>query len=180
MKIDEHLTEDQRPAQWLSGLGEQSTRQAQNILAILGTSRSDGNTAKLVNGVISHLNNASLVDLQHFTIAPYNYDNLYHDDDDFLSLAYAMTKAQAIIFASPVYWYSMSAPMKTLFDRLTDLTRIHKNMGKALSGKSMFVIATGGSPQAPTSFAAPFAQTASYFNMHWGCLLYTSPSPRDS
>jgi len=84
-----------------------------------------------------------------------------------------MARADVIVFASPVYWYSMSAQMKTFFDRLTDLTGGDlKPVGKSLAGKPVFTIATGGSPSAPDSFVRPFADTAGYFNMRWGGLLY--------
>jgi len=82
-----------------------------------------------------------------------------------------MARADVIVFASPVYWYSMSAQMKTFFDRLTDLTGGDlKPVGKSLAGKTMFVIAAGGSPATPDSFVRPFADTAGYFNMRWGGL----------
>ena len=41
-------------------------------------------------------------------------------DDDFLGVAEAMVDAEAILFATPVYWYSMSGRLKRFFDRLTD------------------------------------------------------------
>ena len=47
-----------------------------------------------------------------------------------------------------------------------------KPVGKSLAGKTVFVVATGGSPSAPDSFVRPFADTASYFNMRWGGVLY--------
>ncbi len=84
-----------------------------------------------------------------------------------------MARAQTIIFASPVYWYSMSAQMKVFFDRLTDLTVPPlKPLGKSLAGKTAFAIATGAAPEAPESFTRPFADTAAYFNMNWGGLFY--------
>ena len=143
-----------------------------SIIGFLGSSRADGNTAALTNAVFSELKSAVLVDLSELMIGPYSYDNAYAADD-FLPLARPMAKADAIVFASPVYWYSMSAQMKAFFDRLTDLTEGEmKPVGKSLAGKRMFVIATGNSPTAPDSFVRPFADTAGYFNMRWGGLFY--------
>ena len=158
-------------AEWLRRLIEPGGDAAPAILGILGSSRNDGNTAALVRAVFSQLDDAALVDLNGLSVAPYDYDHR-HAGDDFAPLAHAMTKARAIVFASPVYWYSMSAPMKIFFDRLTDLTEPHKPLGKALAGKTAFLIATGGSPAPPDAFEYPFAQTARYFGMRWGGTLY--------
>ncbi len=141
-------------------------------LAILGSSRADGETARLLNAVLSHLPHAEMIDLNALQIGPYSYSHA-NADDDFLPLARAMLKAKAIVLASPVYWYAMSAQMKIFFDRLTDLTDPpYKTIGKQLMGKTLFTVATGGSPQAPECFLPPFEDTAGYFNMRWGGMLY--------
>lgn len=143
-----------------------------SILALNGSSRAGGETARLLNAVMTHLDDVELVDLNTLRIGPYSYDHA-HADDDFLPLARRMLKARAIILASPVYWYAMSAQMKAFFDRLTDLTDPpFKPLGKQLAGKTMFAVATGGSQTPPLSFAAPFEDTAGYFNMRWGGMLY--------
>ncbi len=141
------------------------------ILGVLGSSNNDGNTAALARAVFAPLPNAQIISLSNLAIAPYDYLNR-HDKDDFLPLAEKIAAAKTLVFASPVYWYSMSAQMKLFFDRLTGLTGAHKALGKALAGKSAFLIATGGSPKPPASFEPPFAETARYFNMRWGGMLY--------
>jgi len=143
-----------------------------DILAILGSSRSDGETARLLHETLMHLPGADFHDLGALAIGPYSYDHA-HAGDDFLPLAQKMTKARAIVFASPVYWYSMSAQMKAFFDRLTDLTDAPwKPVGKSLAGRTMFLVGTGGSDAAPSSFIQPFEDTAGYFDMTWGGALY--------
>lgn len=141
------------------------------VLILLGSSRPYGNTRALADEVIAGGLDARVADLSARRIAPYDYDN-HHQADDFLPLARAMTEARAIVFASPVYWYSMSAQMKLFFDRLTDLTDAHKPLGKALAGKSAFALATSGSAEAPAAFEPVFADTAGYFDMNWGGLLH--------
>ena len=141
-------------------------------LIILGSARGDGNTAALARAVHEQLDDASLIDLNQLRIAPYVYDG-GNADDDFVSVANAMNAAQAIIFASPVYWYSMSGVMKDFFDRLTDLTDPPlKPIGKSLAGKRAFLLATGNSPEPPPEFEPPFEKTAGYFNMTYGGMLY--------
>ncbi|NOX93867.1 MAG: NAD(P)H-dependent oxidoreductase [Alphaproteobacteria bacterium] len=141
------------------------------ILGLLGSSRKGGNTDTLTSAVFEHLSNARLIDLGDYSIAPYDYQHRYVADG-FIPLARLMAKADAIVFASPVYWYSMSAPMKTFFDRLTDLTESHKELGRQLAGKTVFVISTSSGPTAPVSFEQPFSETARYFKMHWGGMLH--------
>jgi multimeric flavodoxin WrbA len=145
-------------------------------LFILGSSRGDGETALLARAVfrrlvVGHREDAEFVDLGGLNIGPYDYENA-HRGDDFLPVAQKMVRAKTIVFASPVYWYSMSGQMKIFFDRLTDLTGPYKPVGKRLADKHMFAIATGGSDAAPDSFVRPFADTADYFEMIWGGLLY--------
>jgi multimeric flavodoxin WrbA len=151
---------------------QRSEAKPTRILGLLGSSRKDGNTGALAAAVFAHLDDARLIDLGGLSIAPYDY-GYRHEADDFLPLARLMTQADAVVFASPVYWYSMSAQMKILFDRLTDLTRKHKTLGRRLAGKSAFVIATGGGA-VPPGFETPFSETARYFDMRWGGMLYAS------
>ncbi len=141
-------------------------------LALLGSSRAGGETARLLAAVLDHLDDSEMIDLSALAIGPYSYTNA-HQGDDFLPLAQRMLKAHTLILASPVYWYAMSAQMKAFFDRLTDLTDPpYKVLGKQLAGKAIFTVATGGSPSAPASFVSPFEDTAGYFNMQWGGMLY--------
>ena len=142
-----------------------------SVTAILGSSRQFGNTRILTDAVFEHLDNARIVDLSNHKIAPYDYQHS-HEWDDFFPLAENMAQSQAIVFASPVYWYSMSAQMKAFFDRLTDLTEKHGDLGRSLAGKTAFAITTSGGKTPPPSFEPPFAETAGYFNMNWGGMLH--------
>lgn len=143
-----------------------------SVLALNGSSRAGGETARLLDAVMTPLDDVELFHLGDLRIGPYVYDHA-NAGDDFLPLARRMLKARAIILASPVYWYSMSAQMKAFFDRLSDLTDPpYKPLGKQLAGKTMFVVATGSRDAPPLSFAAPFEDTAGYFNMRWGGMLY--------
>ncbi|WP_121198601.1 flavodoxin family protein [Mucilaginibacter gracilis] len=100
-----------------------------------------------------------------YHIQPYNYTGQYSTDDGFINVVNAMQQYDDYVFATPVYWYSMSGLMKTFFDRLTDLTAEHKKLGKGLKGKSASVIAVGTDLLLPNGFDAPFMLTAQYFEM---------------
>lgn len=159
---------ERRSEQQVEKVGDKSSSR---VIGILGSARQDGNTAALTSAVFQHLNHAQIIDLNDLSIEPYSYDNP-HEADDFYALAQMMAEAEAVVFASPVYWYSMSGPMKVFFDRLTNLTDFYKPIGRALAGKSAFLIATSNSPAAPACFEPPFADTARYFDMRWGGMLH--------
>jgi putative NADPH-quinone reductase len=134
-------------------------------LSILGTSRSRGNTRLVLDAVLQ--GRAPVIDLNDHSITPYDYTHR-NSGDDFLEMARQVVEADTVVFATPVYWYSMSAQLKTFLDRLTDLTRVHKVMGRSLKGKSVFLVASSSSPELPPGFEVPFELTAGYLGMRWG------------
>jgi len=84
-------------------------------IIIFGSSRSTGNTYD-VSKYLADTTNFNLVDLKQLDISAYDYDH-QNFDDDFIVLAERMLEAKVILLVSPVYWYSMSAQMKTFLDR---------------------------------------------------------------
>jgi len=146
-------------------------------LVILGSARSNGETRRAVDLAFPQAT-ARLAVLPDFAIGGYSYDHL-NANDAFGTIADAMVATDKIVFATPVYWYAMSAPMKIFFDRLSDLTENRKTQGKSLRGKSAWMIATGSDEDLPQGFEVPFARTADYLGMHYrGCAyLYTGKDP---
>jgi multimeric flavodoxin WrbA len=142
-------------------------------LVILGSARSDGETRRAVD-LAFPLGTAELVLLPNFSIGGYDYQH-FNANDAFGDIAPKMAQADKIVFATPVYWYAMSAPLKIFFDRLDDMTENLKALGKNLKGKAVWVIATGTEETLPEGFEIPFARTANYFGMTYrGCAyLYT-------
>lgn len=138
-------------------------------LIILASNRRDSNTEKLVKEVYGD-NPYHLINLLDHQILPYSYNGNYSSDDSFNDVVTIMLQHSDIVFATPVYWYSMSGLLKTFIDRFTDMVTIHKAVGKQMKGKSLSVIAVGSDPQLPDSFEVPFRLTAQYFNMAYkGC-----------
>jgi putative NADPH-quinone reductase len=147
-------------------------------LLILGSARDDGCT----RGAAERLRNALgpgclLADLCAYRIEPFRY--AAPPDDDFVALAGLMVQHEAIVFATPVYWYAMSGLMKIFFDRLTDLTGPDESrpLGRLLRGRSIWLLATGTDVALPTGFEEPFARTAAYFGMHWRGGIYLQADP---
>lgn len=135
-------------------------------LIILGSARSDGNTRHLVNTIFQKKDH-DLIDLNEHNVNYYTYDNR-HSDDDFIALAERMVQYDHIVFATPVYWYAMSAQLKTFFDRITDLISVRKDLGRALKGKTLHSISCGSDDDLPEGFTVPFEASAVYLDMSYG------------
>jgi len=141
-----------------------------NVCIILASSRRGGNTEQLVTSFI-HSYPAKVFNLSDLDISPFDYQH-NNRDDDFLPLIEKILCYDLIIFATPVYWYAMSAQLKVFFDRLTDLLTLDKPSGRNLKAKSCAVIATGTDKSAPSCFEQPFSLTASYLGMNYQGILY--------
>ena len=81
---------------------------------------------------------ARVCDLSKVAIEPFEYER-YDDRDDFRTVVAMMLESEHIVFATPVYWYSMSVPLKAFFDRFTDLLHdpIDRISGRALAGRNV-------------------------------------------
>jgi len=140
-----------------------------STLIILASSRKNGNTRQFVTDTYGTIT-PTVIDLLDYTIAPYNYAEVYPYNDQFQQIIDEALKYDVIVLATPVYWYSMSGLLKTFFDRLTDLTSVEKAKGKQLNGKIMKVLSTGTDERLPVGFEVPFRETADYFDMIYeGC-----------
>ena len=98
-----------------------SKKQTSGVI-IQGSSRSQGNTSKIVERLHS-LTGFDIIDLKKKKIGYFDYTHSNADDDFIPLMKDTVARYDCIVFASPVYWYTMSAEMKTFFDRLTDLLR---------------------------------------------------------
>jgi multimeric flavodoxin WrbA len=139
-------------------------------IVIFGSSRPNGNTMQAVKAVLGG-NRIEVVDVARREISAYDYAHR-NANDEFLDVAQRMVKSDAIIFATPVYWYAMSAQLKTFVDRLTDVLQLRKDVGRALAGKDGYLVASGSDPALPRGFEQPFALTCKYFGMRYGGSFY--------
>lgn len=142
-------------------------------LVVLASARRGGDTEQLVQHVLAQVPHR-LLNLLDWPVLPYRYEQDYPATDTFLQLAHLMLHHSALVVATPVYWYSMSSPMKVFLDRFTDLITSHKLLGRQLAGKPMFLLVSGADPELPEGFTVPFRQTAAYFDMPYAAGLYHS------
>jgi len=111
-------------------------------IILLGSSNSKGETFKVSNYLCKHTN-YPIVDLKTKNIEHFDYE-FNNRDDDFLPLIKEIVNNyEIIVFATPVYWYTMSGTMKIFFDRISDCLKIEKETGRKLRGMEMAVLSCG-------------------------------------
>ena len=126
-------------------------------IALFASSRRHGNTGRLMDQVASD----------------YEYRNR---GDDFETLIGRVLGFEQIVFASPVYWYSMSLPMKVFIDRISDLLDLEDllEQGRRLRGKTAFVVRTSICEAAAPEFVGTFSETFGYLGMCFGGVLHAN------
>ena len=112
------------------------------------------------------------MDLKTKNISYFDYEH-QNINDDFLKVVAAMIDCETIVFATPVYWYNMSAIMKTFFDRMSDLLKVRKDLGRQLKGKKMCVIACSSDRTTYPALWEPFKLTAAYLEMEYSGHVHT-------
>jgi len=131
----------------------------------MGSSRSDGETRKMAD-CLAALTGSKIIDLREKNISYFDYihKNL---GDDFFPTMEEVLQYDNIVFATPVYWFSMSAIMKTFFDRFSDLLHQRKDLGYQMKGKNMYLITNSSTALLTKHFETPFKDTADYLSMKY-------------
>ncbi len=144
------------------------------IIALLGSSRRNGNTGRLMDSLASELG-IEVVDLSEKKISAFDYEHK-NRADDFEPLMEQVLRSDAIIFASPVYWYAVSAPMKIFLDRISDYLDIPDLLeeGRRLKGKHGYVVCTSVYDEVSSAFISAFRETFEYLGMEFGGVLHAN------
>jgi multimeric flavodoxin WrbA len=145
-------------------------------IALFGSARRHGNTGAFMDRIATELG-IEVVDLSALRIAPYDYEH-GHRGDDFEPLMRRVLEFDRLIFASPVYWYAVSAPMKVFLDRITDFLDLPEllDAGRRLRGKTGYVVCTSIYDQEPKPFVDTFRDTFEYLGMRYGGLAHVNCS----
>jgi multimeric flavodoxin WrbA len=133
---------------------------------IVGSSRNNGNTTKIVEEIAKQFN-IDLINLNDHQFSYYDYESKNRNDDFLPLIKLIIEKYDTLIFATPVYWYSMSGIMKVFFDRFSDLIRIEKETGRKLRGKKFAVISNSHDDRLDFDFYIPFKKSAEYLGMDY-------------
>ena len=132
---------------------------------VIGTSRQDGNTWRVLQAANKDLQ-LPIFDLSALKISYFDYDSK-NLNDDFIPTIEKLLDYDTIGLISPVYWYTVSAQMKTFLDRFSDLLGPRKDLGRRLRGKRLFLMATGSNESLPESMDQTIRLTANYLGMEF-------------
>jgi multimeric flavodoxin WrbA len=145
-----------------------------DAIALFASSRRNGNTGQLMDRIAAELN-IEVIDLSSRQISAYDYEHR-NRGDDFEPLMERVLGFEQIIFASPVYWYAVSPPMKVFVDRITDLLELPDLLsdGRRLRGKTAYVVCTSIYDEAPRSFVGSFTDTFDYLGMRYGGIAHAN------
>jgi multimeric flavodoxin WrbA len=133
---------------------------------IVGSSRKNGETKKVAMELV-RISNWDIIDLTDYSISHFDYEHKNRNDDFIDLIKRIIDNYDVLIFATPVYWYSMSGIMKVFFDRITDLLSIEKEEGRKLRNKYMAVISCSNGNNLEDHFWLPFQKSAEYLGMHY-------------
>ena len=137
-------------------------------IALFASSRRKGNTGRLMDRIASDLS-IEVIDLNDYTFSDFDYEHR-NANDDFSPLLDKILEYDHIVFASPVYWYSVSPPMKRFIDRISDYLTFPDllSKGRRLRGKTGYVVCTSISDLVSESYINAFKETFEYLGMHYG------------
>lgn len=137
-------------------------------IALFASSRRNGNTGQLMDRIGQELE-IEVIDLAAGNMSCYDYEHR-HRADDFEPLMKRVLEFEQIIFASPVYWYAVSPPMKIFLDRISDFLDLPDllEQGRRLRAKTAYVVCTSIYDEVPASFIGAFRDTFDYLGMHFG------------
>lgn len=147
-----------------------------SAIALFGSSRRHGNTGQLLDHIAAD-RGIEIVDLGQLRISPYDYEHR-NRGDDFEPLMKRVLTFDHLIVASPVYWYSVSPPVKVFLDRISDYLDIPElqEEGRRLRGKTGYIVCTSIYDSVPASFAEALTATFAYLGMHFGGMLHANCS----
>ncbi len=139
-----------------------------NAIALFASSRRNGNTGQLMDRIAKELE-IEVIDLADRRMSCYDYEHR-NRLDDFEPLMQRLLEYDQIIFASPVYWYAVSPPMKIFLDRISDFLDLPDllEQGRRLRGKAGYVVCTSIYDEVPASFIGAFRDTFDYLGMRFG------------
>ena len=133
---------------------------------IQASSNSEGNTNKILKQLQKELY-YPILDLKEKEIGHFDYDFQNANDDFLPTIKDIAENYDLLIFATPIYWYTMSGILKVFFDRISDCLKTEKEIGRKLRGKKLAVISCGSGPEIFEGFHMPFVQSARYLGMEY-------------
>ncbi len=135
-------------------------------IIIQASARSEGNTSKIVT-FFQENTNFDILDLNTKNINHFDYDFKNSDDDFNAVFKDIVANYKTIVFATPIYWYTMSGLLKVFLDRISDFLMKEKDIGRKLRGMNMAVISCSDYDKTFDGFTMPFVESANYLGMEY-------------
>jgi multimeric flavodoxin WrbA len=147
-----------------------------STIALFGSSRRSGNTGQFMDHIAEMLG-VEVVDLGQLQISAYDYEHR-NRGDDFEPLMNRVFEFENIIIATPVYWYSVSPPVKVFLDRISDYLDIPDLLasGRRLRGKSGYLVCTSVVKRVPEPIVSAMTDTFTYLGMRFGGVAHANCS----
>ena len=135
-------------------------------IILQASSRSKGDTHIVINYLNAN-NQFDFIDLKTKNIGHFDYGFANASDDFIPLMEKIIANYNTIVFATPIYWYSMSGILKVFFDRISDLLKTHKELGRKLRGKNMALLSVSNQNDLIKGFSIPFKESANYLGMNY-------------
>ncbi|WP_156290119.1 flavodoxin family protein [Oceanobacillus salinisoli] len=142
------------------------------VAVIHGSTRVNGNTEYLTYQAVPKEKGTHIY-LRDYFIQPIiderHTENGFREvHDDHKKLINKMMEHDTIVFSTPIYWYSMSGPMKIFIDRWSQILRDEEypHFREELKKKKVYVIAVGGDN--PTIKGLPLIEQFNYICQFYG------------
>lgn len=139
---------------------------------IQASSRSKGNTSNIVDVFQSNVK-IDVIDLNTKKINHFDYEFRNSNDDFKILFKQIVNDYDVILFATPIYWYTMSGILKVFLDRISDFLFQEREYARLMNGKKMGVISCGSDSEVFKGFDMPFEQTAKYLKMNYTGHIHT-------
>ncbi|NWO13796.1 flavodoxin family protein [Virgibacillus sp.] len=146
-----------------------------SIVVFHGSTRTNGNTEFLTHHAIPQ-DTATHIYLRDYNIEPivdkrHATEGFPHIQDDHLFLIDQLLKHETVVFATPIYWYGMSGPLKTFIDRWSQVLRDpnYPHFRQTLKDKKVYLILVGGDQ--PHIKGLPLVQQFQYICQFFGMTL---------
>ena len=156
------------------------TETARRILVLLASTRSDGNAELMARAAVAALPAGTEVRWQRMAeLALPPFEDIRHSvgqypapTGDLARLLDDTLWATDLLVASPLYWYSLPAPLKLYLDHWSAFMRVPGlDFKPQMAGKAMYVLCATSSGDEP-HLAAPLVDSlrfsAGYMKMRWG------------
>ena len=120
------------------------------ITMLVGSSRKGGNSELLADFIVQGIEHEKVyikdLDIRTIEDLRHTRNGFQEIKDDYDKLIEVIMKSDVLIFATPIYWYSMSGLMKNMIDRFSQAIRDNRypNLKEHLKTMRAIVVVVGG------------------------------------